>query len=261
MSFFSLVGGHLTGELLTRWVQLGAVSGVMRTERDGIAIPAYARPQVDDPDQLAKWRRYTKLRTQLYPYIVAADREYRRTGLPIMRHLVLENPDDAVARDVADEFLFGSDLLVAPVLAPGVTVRDAYLPDGEWVDFWRAVRFSSADGAFVLQGGQVLAGRAMHSVPAPLDELPLFVRAGAVLALLSADVDTLTEYGAGMPGLVRLADRTDAIHLLAFRAVRERVSSPSTGDGVRRRRRDTGRSSFARSDDRSGCSKRRSGRS
>ena len=62
----------------------------------------------------------------------------------------------------------------------------------------------------------MLAGRAMHSVPAPLDELPLFVRAGAVLALLSADVDTLTEYGAGMPGLVRLADRTDAIHLLAF---------------------------------------------
>ena len=59
----------------------------MRTERDGLAIPAYTRPQVDDDDQLANWRRWTKLRTQLYPYLVAADAAYRCTGLPIMRHL------------------------------------------------------------------------------------------------------------------------------------------------------------------------------
>jgi len=214
--FFSILGGQLTGELLTRWVQLGAVSGIMRTERDGIAIPDYPRPQVDDPDQLANWRRYTKLRTQLFPYVVAADREYRHTGLPIMRHLVLEDPDDDVARTRDDEFLFGRDLLVAPVLTPGATARDAYLPRGEWVDFWRAVRFSSTDGAFVLQGGGVVDGGGVHTVPAPLDELPLFVRAGAVLALLSPDVDTLTDYGGGTPGLVRLSDRTDVVHVLAF---------------------------------------------
>jgi hypothetical protein len=188
----------------------------MRTERDGIAFPAYSRPQVDDADQIDNWRRYTKLRTQLYPYIEAADREYERSGLPIMRHLLLAYPDDLAAGDREDEFLFGPDLLVAPVLTPGATTREAYLPAGAWVDFWRAVQFVPADGAFVLRGADVLVGGQLHTVPAPLEELPLFVRAGAVLGMLAPDVDTLAEYGAGAPGLVRLADRLGTLHLLAF---------------------------------------------
>jgi len=214
--FFSLAGPQLDDELLIRWVQLGAVSGVMRTERDGIAIPSYVRPQVEDAAQIGNWRRYTKLRTQLYPYIVAADREYSRSGLPIMRHLVLAYPDDPAAADREDEFLFGPDLLVAPVLTPGATTRDAYLPSGDWIDFWRAVAFDSAEGSFVLGGADVLPGGGVHTVPAPLDELPLMVRAGAVLAMLPADVDTLADYGAGAPGLVRLADRQRALQLIAF---------------------------------------------
>jgi alpha-glucosidase (family GH31 glycosyl hydrolase) len=214
--FFSLAGPQLTDELLIRWVQLGAVSGVMRTERDGIRIPNYRRPQVEDPAQLDNWRRYTKLRTQLYPYIEAADHEYRRSGLPIMRHLVLAYPDDATAADREDEFLFGPDLLVAPVLVPGATTREVYLPAGGWVDFWRAVTFDSADGGFVQGSAEVLAGGGLVTLPAPLEELPLLVRAGAVLAMLSPDVDTLTDYGAGTPGLVRLADREQVLHLLAF---------------------------------------------
>jgi alpha-glucosidase (family GH31 glycosyl hydrolase) len=214
--YFSLLGPQLTDELLIRWVQLGAVSGVMRTERDGSAIPAYTRPQVEDPDQIDNWRRYTKLRTQLYPYIAGADLEYEHSGLPIMRHLVLAYPDDDAAADRDDEFLFGPDLLVAPVLTPGATTREAYLPAGSWVDFWRAVQFSSADGAFVLRDANVLAGGGVQTVPAPLEELPLFVRAGAVLPMLPPDVDTLADYGAGAPCLVRLADRTRALQLLAF---------------------------------------------
>jgi alpha-D-xyloside xylohydrolase len=214
--FFSLAGPPLDDELLIRWVQLGAVSGVMRSQRDGIAIPSYVRPQVEDAAQIGNWRRYTKLRTQLYPYIVAADREYSRSGLPIMRHLVLAYPDDPAAADREDEFLFGPDLLVAPVLTPGATTREAYLPPGDWVDFWRAVEFGSAEGSFVLGGAEVLAGGGVHTVPAPLDELPLLVRAGATLAMLPADVDTLADYGAGAPGLVRLADRQRALQLIAF---------------------------------------------
>jgi hypothetical protein len=197
-------------------VQLGAFSGVMRTQRDGIAIPPYDRPQVEDPAQIANWRRYAKLRTQLYPYVAAADLEYRRTGLPMMRHLVLAHPDDPVARDRDDEFLFGPDLLVAPVLEPGATSREAYLPAGSWVDFWRAVAFRSADGAFVLQDATPLAGGTTRVLPAPLHEVPLLVRAGAVLALLPPDVDTLAAYGAGMRGLVRLDDRERELRLLAF---------------------------------------------
>ena len=66
--FFAFFEDELTPELLIRWVQFGAVSGVMRTQADGIAVPEKPRPQVWDPDQIANWRRYTKLRTQLYPY-------------------------------------------------------------------------------------------------------------------------------------------------------------------------------------------------
>jgi alpha-glucosidase (family GH31 glycosyl hydrolase) len=222
--FFSLLGGRLDDELLHRWVQLGAVSGVMRTERDGIAIPDYERPQVDDPDQLAHFRRYAKLRTQLYPYVAAADREYRRSGVPLMRHLVLIDPDDPAALDRDDAFLFGPDLVVAPVLAPGATTRATYVPRGTWIDFWRAVEYRSADGAFVLRGSAPLTGGVERTLPAPPDELPMLVRAGAVLALLPPDVDTLADYGAGTPGVVRLADRDRALHLLAFPRARSEGS-------------------------------------
>ena len=66
---------RLTPELLIRWIEVGAVSPVMRTKRSGIAIPSYTRPQVFDPEILPHWRRYTKLHTQLYPYLRAADAE------------------------------------------------------------------------------------------------------------------------------------------------------------------------------------------
>lgn len=214
--FFGLFGKHLTGELLARWVQLGALSGVMRTERDGIAIPDYTRPQVDDDDQLANWRRWTKFRTQLYPYLAAADTTYRCTGLPIMRHLLLGWPDDPQALASADEYLFGPDLLVAPILTPGVSTRDVYLPAGQWIDLWRSVTYAAGSGGLVLAGAGVIPGGQSVTVPAPPDELPLFVRAGAVLPLLPPDVDTLADYGAGTPGLVRLADRLDQLELIAF---------------------------------------------
>src|SRR5262249_24402295 len=117
--FFALFDNRLSPELLKRWVQFGAVTGVMRTEASGLALPAKPRPQVFDPDQLANWRRYSKIRTELYPYIRAAAATYRRNGIPIMRDLALAYPEDdrAIARQ--GEFLFGPDLLAAPVVHPG----------------------------------------------------------------------------------------------------------------------------------------------
>ena len=111
-----------------------------------LAPGARPRPQVDDDAQLPNWRRWAKLRTQLYPYIAAALAEYQRSGLPLMRHLVLVAPDDAEAVGRDDEFLFGPDLLAAPVLDPGARSRDVYLPDGAWVDLWRAGRVRLRDG-------------------------------------------------------------------------------------------------------------------
>ncbi|MEA2172253.1 MAG: hypothetical protein QOF76_5553 [Solirubrobacteraceae bacterium] len=129
-------------------------------------------------------------------------------------------------RDRDDEEPLGPDLLVAPVLDPGATTRRVYLPPGHWIDWWRSVTF---DGAPRLHTPVVLEGGREVEVPAPLDELPLFVRASAVLPLLPADVETLSSYGKGTA--VRLADRRGRRTLLAWKR-RVRVTQP------RRRRLD-----------------------
>jgi alpha-glucosidase (family GH31 glycosyl hydrolase) len=213
--FFALGDRALTPEMLIRWVQLGAVSGVMRTESNGFQLPAKTRPQVFDDDQIANWRRWAKLHTQLYPYFAAAAAEYRRSGLPLMRHLALAAPDDPDAIARTDEFLLGPDVLAAPVVEPGATTRELYLPSGAWIDLWRAGTWDSTAGAFVMGAASLVDGARSLTVPAPIDELPLFVRAGAVLPLLPADVDTLADYGDARD-VVKLADRDDRMELLAF---------------------------------------------
>jgi len=232
--FFALGDDALSPELLRRWVQFGAVSGVMRTQADGIDIPAKPRPQVWDADQIANWRRYAKLRTQLFPYIDAADAAYGRTGVPIMRHLALRWPGDpkAVARE--DEFLFGPDLLAAPVLEPGAQQRELYLPRGRWIDFWDAIAYKKRTGDLSLGKARLVRGKRTHTVGAAADELPLMVRAGTVLPLLPADVDTLADQYTRADtsrrsgdGLTSFRDRRDRLDLLAF--PRGRSSSPVYG--------------------------------
>ncbi len=80
---------QLDDELLTRWMELGALLPVMRTKKSGLAVPSYDRPQVYDEAHIDDWQRLTALHTQLNPYLQAADATYRRTGLPIARALVL----------------------------------------------------------------------------------------------------------------------------------------------------------------------------
>ena len=213
--FFALFENHLTPELLIRWIELGAVSGVMRTEANGIRIPDSPRPQIWDPEIVGHWRRWAKLRTQLYPYLAAADREYRASGLPIMRHLVLAYPRDQRAARVDDEFLFGPSLLAAPVLDEGATQRRAYLPRGRWVDLWRSASYRESDGGLSLGRPHLLRGRRAVTLPAPLGELPLLARAGTLLALLPPDVDTLARYGDRSTS-ISLGERERRRVLLAF---------------------------------------------
>ncbi|HWH43672.1 MAG TPA: TIM-barrel domain-containing protein [Thermoleophilaceae bacterium] len=228
--FFSNTAPQLSPELLKRWVQLGAVSGVMRTEANGVTIPpkSQRRAQVFDEGVLPVWRRYAKFRTQLYPYLYAAQAEYDESGLPIMRHLALTHPGDpaAVARD--DEFMFGPDLLAAPVVRPGQTQREAYLPPGLWVDFWKAVSYREDDGSFPLGRAVALRGGRTRTSAAPDDVLPLYVRAGAVIPMLPADVDTLADYG-DAPEIVNLRERNGRI-LLALPRGRSRAN---LGEGAR----------------------------
>ena len=215
--FHAIVNPRTDDELNIRWLQFGAFSGVMRTQANGLSLlPGGERSQVWDPAVLPIWRRFTKLRTQLLPYIEAASAAYQRTALPITRHLALAYPDDPRAVAQQEEFMFGDDLLVAPVIKPGARSRSLYLPPGEWVDFWRAVGYDPGSGAFNLAGPvEFTSGGRDLTVPAPLDQLPMMVRAGAVLPLLPPDVDTLAPEGDG-PGLVDLEERRGTMRLLAF---------------------------------------------
>jgi alpha-glucosidase (family GH31 glycosyl hydrolase) len=235
--FFALFENRLTPELLIRWIQVGAVSGVMRTQANGIRIPDSERPQVWDRGIVRHWRRWAKLRTQLYPYLAAADRAYRRSGMPIMRHLALVHPGDARAAGQEDEFMFGPDLLAAPVLDQGARRREVYLPRGHWIDLWRSVRYRSRDGGLALRRARVLAGRRTVRLPAPLAELPLLARAGTLLALLPPDVATLASYGDRAP-VVSLRERRGRRVLLAF--PRGRSSARLEDGGVLRSREGQG---------------------
>jgi alpha-glucosidase/alpha-D-xyloside xylohydrolase len=102
------------------------------------------------------------------PYLYSAVREAHETGLPIMRALWLHYPDDAAAVARGDEYLWGRDMLVAPVTEKGATSRRLYLPRGVWHDFWTEEK---VDG-----GGEITR-------PVDLATMPLYVRAGAILPL------------------------------------------------------------------------------
>ncbi|MFF2273620.1 NPCBM/NEW2 domain-containing protein [Agromyces sp. NPDC058136] len=128
------------------------------------------RPWLYGDEATAINRSYLQLRQQLMPYIYSLAAESHDSGLPMMRSLAIEFPDDAGSYSVEanNEFLLGSDYLVAPVFTKSTVRNGIYLPAGEqWVDYWTGT---------VHEGGQVLNGH-----PAPLDRLPIFVRAGAVV--------------------------------------------------------------------------------
>jgi alpha-D-xyloside xylohydrolase len=145
-----------------------------------------------DAETLAVFRRYAVLRTRLFPYLYEAVREAAATGLPPIRPMALAFPGDPEAADQIYQYLFGPDLLVAPIYQPG-THRSVYLPAGEWVDHRTRRRH---------RGPRTL------EVEAPLAEIPLFVRAGAILPLLPDDVETLVRRRPGLADdVVALDDR------------------------------------------------------
>ncbi|HEX2388410.1 MAG TPA: glycoside hydrolase family 31 protein, partial [Solirubrobacterales bacterium] len=235
--FFTLSGQTLDPELLARWIEFGAFSGVMRTKAQGIPLPKSARPQVWDRPTLPIYRRYAKLRTQLYPYLVAADGTYARSGMPIMRQLALAYPRDSRAAGRESQYLFGPDLLVAPILTPRATSRRVYLPRGGWIDLWDAVGYRPRSGAFRITGrAQVREGLRAVTAAAPLDEIPVFARAGALLPMLPADVETLAPYADR--GHIGLDDRRGRLHVIALPCGR---STARFGAGGRLRSTETRR--------------------
>jgi alpha-D-xyloside xylohydrolase len=188
--FFSLGDERLTPELLIRWIQFGAMSPLMRTKAGGVAIGETRRPQVWDAEILPQWRRWASFHTRLSPYLMRAAREYGSNGVPLMRHHVISDPEDAALTGLEDQYRFGPDLLVAPVIEPGARERKVHLPAGDWIDLWRSVDVCD-DGTITQRDPLFLTGGQTCVIPAPIDEIPVLLRAQGRIPLLPASVRTL----------------------------------------------------------------------
>ena len=163
------VGGFLdnaTPELFARWLQFAAFTPFFRSHTNLGTVPQ--EPWAFGPEVEEISRRYLHLRYQLLPLLEGLFAEARVSGAPIMRPLLWHYPNDPVAVACGDQFLLGRDLLVAPVLRQGARARSVYLPNDLWYDFWTGEGF---------QGGRHVVAEA------PLEVLPLYVRAGGMVPM------------------------------------------------------------------------------
>ncbi|HET7397858.1 MAG TPA: glycoside hydrolase family 31 protein [Intrasporangium sp.] len=158
--------GNASAELFLRWMQYGALTPFCRNHSEIGNIEQYAWAFGDAVHGHA--REAVRLRYRLLPYLYAAFVRASETGEPVQRPLVFDHQDDAAVRDIDDEYLFGRDLLVAPVDAPGMTARQVYLPGVDWYD-WHS--------------REPVRGRQHVIVATPMDRIPIFVRAGAVVPM------------------------------------------------------------------------------
>lgn len=168
-AFWSSDIGGFTGpepspELFIRWAQLGLLSPLCRFH--GANSPR--EPWYFGEKAVEVVRHYAKLRYRLLPYFRRVAGEAYASGIPLMRHLHLECPGEPGTEFIDDQFFLGPDLLVAPVFTAGALHRQVYFPSGEWE-------------ALEENKGPVYEGGRWHEVAAPLERIPLFHRAGAIV--------------------------------------------------------------------------------
>ncbi|MGB8476944.1 MAG: TIM-barrel domain-containing protein [Candidatus Acidiferrum sp.] len=182
---------ELTGELYVRWFQFSAFCPLFRSHGRtwklrlpwGWNTGDYGPKEIEgyhgdaglpSPSELHNaevepiCRKYLDLRYQLLPYLYTVVKEASETGMPIMRALWLHYPEDSRAVECSSQYLWGRDILVAPVTEKGATRKRVYLPTGTWYDFWT---------------GEKKQGGAEVTRSVDLATLPLYVRAGAIVPL------------------------------------------------------------------------------
>lgn len=165
-------------ELFIRWFEQTALSSVMQigTSTNTVAWDFDSGPGFDQ-EMLDLYRVYTRLHLRLWPYEWTLAQQIATTGYPLQRPLGLAHPE--LNEHPSDEYLFGNDLLVAPVLDRGATSRSVLFPAGRWVDWW------SGEVLDIPPGGE------RRDVSAPLGTLPLYLRAGGIIPLLRPTIDTM----------------------------------------------------------------------
>ena len=174
---------ELTGELYARWVQFASFCASFRAHGrtwwtrlpwgwglnelgplEGKKYPLASELNNKSIEPIAK--KFIELRYQLLPYTYTLAWEARKTGMPFMRAMWLHYPNDSKAAGIGSQYLWGRDLLIAPVFKKGATTRDVYLPVGDWYDWWTNEK---------KQGGKTI------SREVTLSTMPVYVRAGAII--------------------------------------------------------------------------------
>ncbi len=220
----------ISEELWIRWLQLGALSPIMRD------LIAYYPIELWSSEQTAAaYQIYSRLHMNLFPYLYSYAQVAHSRGFPIMRHLYLAYPDDVNVHKLDYQYLLGEELLIAPVLSPAVDEWQVYLPDGEWIGWWDGKRYP---------------GKQSIVASAPLMQIPMFVKAAAIVPQLPADVDTLV---AAPDESIRAAtEEIDALVVDVFPSTRAAASEFRLWDGtvlrwdIRQNRFEIGGSSLTR---------------
>jgi alpha-D-xyloside xylohydrolase len=152
-------------ELFTRWFQYGAFCPIFRIHGGGTR-ELYSNSW--SATTKANLLKIDNLRYRLMPYVYSLAWKVTNEGYTMMRHLVFDYPTDTNVFGIKDQFLFGPAILVNPVTSAGATSRSVYLPTGTWYDFWT---------------GATATGGSRSTVPAPLTQIPLFVKAGSIVPM------------------------------------------------------------------------------
>jgi len=161
------VGGFLEdsyGELLTRWTQIGAFTPLFRNHSAKGTI--HQEPWSFDEDTKKVTKKYIELRYKFITYLYSLMRESSINGNPVIRPLFYHYQEDEKTYNINDQFLFGQNIMICPILRPGITTRVVYLPEGIWYDYWT---------------DEKIEGNKHIVVEAPLDILPIFIKAGSIV--------------------------------------------------------------------------------
>ena len=160
------IGGFIgkpSAELYVRWAQLGLFSSHSRCHGGGDTNSREPWAYGKQANEIFK--KFAKLRYRLLPYIFTTENECVETGLPFIRPMMLNHQDDRNTHNIYDQYYFGKDILIAPILTTGET-REVYLPKGVWYDFWT---------------GKKIEGTGWIKVTALLDTMPMFVKEGTII--------------------------------------------------------------------------------
>ncbi len=171
MSGFSFAGSDIggfaeqpQGELFARWIQLGVFHAFCRVHSSG--DHGDQEPWVFGEEITDIVRKFVEIRYQLLPYLYTAFWKYINDGTPILKSLVLYDQGDSATHYRSDEFVYGEQILVCPILEPNGKGRRMYIPKGKWYNFWTDE---------VVEGGREVW------VDAELDSMPMFIKEGAVI--------------------------------------------------------------------------------